>query len=181
MKKTFKFSALLLAATIMFSSCIGSFSLTSRLKNWNDNLGSKWANELVFVCLNVIPVYTLSVVVDGLVLNSIEFWTGNKPMASNVGETNIVKNSAGEDVQVTVMENGYNISNGEQEVQLVFDEAEKSWSAVYGSESVKLMKFIDDNNVQMFGINGQSMNVSLDEAGVNAARMLVLGDYAMSK
>lgn len=181
MKKTFKFSALLLAVTIMFSSCIGSFSLTSRLKNWNDNLGSKWANELVFVCLNVIPVYSLTVFVDGLVLNSIEFWTGNKPLASNVGETNIVKNSAGEDVQVTVMENGYNFSNGEQEVQLVFDEAEKSWSAVYGSESVKLMKFIDDNNVQMFGINGQSMNVSLDEAGVNAARMLVLGDYAMSK
>ena len=181
MKKSFKFSALLLSATILLSSCIGSFGLTSRLKNWNDGLGSNWANEIVFVCLHIIPVYELSIFADILVINSIEFWTGSNPLASNVCETNIVKNTAGEDIQITTTENGYNLSNGDQEMQLVFDEAEKTWSAVYGGESVKLMKFIDDNQAEMFTLNGNSINVTLDDAGVNAARLLMLGEYAMSK
>lgn len=179
MKKSFKFSALLLSATILLSSCIGSFGLTNKVKDWNDSLGNKWVNELVFICMHIVPVYEVSIFVDAVVLNSIEFWTGDNPVAANVGETNIVKNTAGEDIQITTTENGYNLSNGEQEMQLVFDEAEKTWSAVYDNESVKLMQFTGDNSAQMFTINGNSMDVTLDEAGVNAARLLMLGSFAM--
>ena len=136
-------------------------------------------NELVFVCMHIVPVYPIAIFADAVVLNSIEFWTGENPMAANVGETKIVTNTAGEDIQITTTENGYNLSNGEQEMQLVFDEAEKTWSAVYDNESVKLMQFTGDNSAQMFTINGNSMNVTLDEAGVNAARLLMLGSFAM--
>lgn len=180
MKKSFKISALILAVAIMFSSCIGSFSLTSRLKAWNESFNDKWANELIFVC--IIPVYGFSIFADAIVINSIEFWTGSNPIASNVGDTKIVKNSAGEDVQITTTENGYNLTNGEQEMQLVFDEAEKSWSALYNDQSVKLIKFIDENNAQLFTLNGNTMNVSLDATGVDAARaMLMQCNYAMNK
>ena len=181
MKKSFKFSALLLSATILLSSCIGSFGLTNRVKDWNESLGNKWVNELVFICMHIVPVYPIAIFAEAVVINSIEFWTGSNPMAANVGETHIVKNTVGEDIQITTTENGYNLSNGEQEMQLVFDEAEKTWSAVYGGESVKLMKFIDDNQAEMFTLNGNSCNVTLDDAGVNAARLLMLGEYAMSK
>ncbi|MBR2415116.1 MAG: DUF3332 domain-containing protein [Bacteroidaceae bacterium] len=179
MKKSFKFSALLLSATILLSSCIGSFGLTNKVKDWNESLGNKFVNELVFVCMHIVPVYPIAIFADAVVLNSIEFWTGENPMAANVGETKIVTNTAGEDIQITTTENGYNLSNGEQEMQLVFDEAEKTWSAVYDNESVKLMQFTGDNSAQMFTINGNSMNVTLDEAGVNAARLLMLGSFAM--
>lgn len=179
MKKSFKFSALLLSATILLSSCIGSFGLTNKVKDWNEGLGNKFVNELVFVCMHIVPVYPIAIFADAVVLNSIEFWTGENPMAANVGETKIVANTAGEDIQITTTENGYNLSNGEQEMQLVFDEAEKTWSAVYDNESVKLMQFTGDNSAQMFTINGNSMNVTLDEAGVNAARLLMLGSFAM--
>lgn len=179
MKKSFKFSALLLSATILLSSCIGSFGLTNKVKDWNESLGNKFVNELVFVCMHIVPVYPIAIFADAVVLNSIEFWTGENPMAANVGETKIVTNTAGEDIQITTTENGYNLSNGEQEMQLVFDEAEKTWSAVYDNESVKLVQFTGDNSAQMFTINGNSMNVTLDEAGVNAARLLMLGSFAM--
>lgn len=53
MKKHFKLSALLLSAVILFSSCIGSFQLTSKLKNWNEDLGNKFVNELVFLAFNL--------------------------------------------------------------------------------------------------------------------------------
>ena len=181
MKKYFKFFAVLLSASIMFTSCIGSFSLTNKLKDWNESIGNQWANELVFLCMHIIPVYELTIFADIMVINSIEFWTGSNPIASQVGETKIVKNSAGENVQITTTENGYELTNGEEQMQLVFDEAEKTWSAVYDQQSVKLMKFIDENNAQMFTLNGSTVNVSLDAEGMNVARMMLMGEYAMGK
>ncbi len=38
-------------------SCIGSFSLTNRLLGWNQNVGDKFLNELVFFAFWVLPVY----------------------------------------------------------------------------------------------------------------------------
>ncbi|MBQ2127212.1 MAG: DUF3332 family protein, partial [Bacteroidaceae bacterium] len=46
MKKTFKLSVMLLSATILFSSCIGSFRLTNKVKAWNEKVGDKWVSEL---------------------------------------------------------------------------------------------------------------------------------------
>ena len=56
MKKTFKFSALLLSAVILFSSCLGSFQLTNKIKDWNSNIGNKWVNEIVFLAFHIVPV-----------------------------------------------------------------------------------------------------------------------------
>lgn len=145
MKKSVKFAAVLLSASILCSSCIGSFGLTCKLKNWNDNLGNKWVNELVFFGLGCFGIYGLAAFADALVLNSIEFWTGNNPVAAS-GESKIVKNSAGEDVQVTAMENGYNLSCGNEEMQLIYNEAEMTWNAVYNNQSTEIVKFIDGNN-----------------------------------
>ena len=92
MKKIINFSVMLVAASILFSSCIGSFQLTTKLKNYNDNIGSKWVNELVFVAFCIVPVYELAALADALVINSIEFWTGKKTLA-DAGETKVIKNS----------------------------------------------------------------------------------------
>lgn len=180
MRKSFKFAALLLSVSIMCSSCIGSFSLTRKLKGWNDSLGNKWVNELVFIGLGAIQVYSLAVFADVLVFNSMEFWTGNSIVA-NPGDTKIVKNSAGEDIKITTIENGYNLSNGNEEMQLVFDEAEKTWSMVYGEQQRELVKIIDDSNAQLFTLNGNTVDVTLDENGLDAARMLMQCEFALSK
>ena len=76
MKKFFKLTAVMIASSIMFSSCIGSFQLTSKVKNYNENIGSKWVNELVFVAFCIVPVYELAALADALVINSIEFCIG---------------------------------------------------------------------------------------------------------
>ncbi len=145
MKKSVKLFAVLLSATIVCSSCIGSFGLTNKVKAWNEGVGDKWVNELVFLGLHIVPVYPISIFADIVVLNSIEFWTGENPVAVT-GETKIVKNNAGEEVQITAMENGYNLSNGSEEMQLVYSENENTWSAVYNNQTTELVKFVDDNN-----------------------------------
>ena len=79
-----------LAASMTFSSCIGSFGLTNKLLSWNQSINSKFVNELVFIAFHIIPVYEITILSDILVLNSIEFWSGNSPVA-DAGKTQNVK------------------------------------------------------------------------------------------
>ena len=123
-KKTFKLTAMLLAATMMFSSCIGSFRLTNKVKAWNEKFGDKWANELLFVAMNIVPVYSCAMFVDAVVLNSIEFWTGKKASL----KVQVVKNSQGQDVEVTAMENGYKFTSNGESMNLVFNEEAQAWN-----------------------------------------------------
>ena len=177
MKKHFKFTALLLTATILLSSCIGSFRLTNNIKDWNESLGNKFVNELVFLALHVVPVYEIAMFIDGVVLNSIEFWTGNS-MVAEPGETKVVKNSQGEDVQIVATENGYTVSNGETAMNLVFDKEQSVWSAEYNNQIVNLVKLNGDNTAQLF-IDGDVVDVTLDAQGINMANLLVNNSFAM--
>lgn len=180
MKKHFKLSALLLSATIVLTSCIGSFRLTNNIKDWNESVSNKWVNEVIFIALHIVPVYEIAMFVDGVVLNSIEFWTGSN-LVNTPGETKVVQNSQGETVEITAMENGYTISNGETSMNLVFDEAEQVWSAVYGNHTTNLIKFVDDNNAQLFLAGGDVMDITLDVDGINTARQFMMNSFAMSK
>ena len=171
MKKSFKMVAALLSACIVMSSCMGSFGLTNKVYKWNESVGDKWANEIVFVAMNIIPVYSITLFVDAVVLNSVEFWTGNKPLANN-GEVKIVKNSKGEEVTITANENGYNVSNGETAMNFIFDEADNSWSVEYNNTVNKLIS-IDGDNAQLYMLNGETMNVELNEEGMDVARRVI--------
>ena len=179
MKKHFKLTAMLLTATILFSSCIGSFRLTNNIKDWNEGIGNKWVNELVFIAMHIVPVYEIAMFVDGVVLNSIEFWTGNN-LVMEPGETKVVKNSQGQDVQVTALENGYTVSDGDTSMNFIFDEEEKVWSAEYNDQVTKLVKLMDDNTAQLF-MGEDVVTVTLDEQGINTARMMMTNYYALNK
>lgn len=177
MKKHFKLTALLLTATIVLSSCIGSFRLTNNIKDWNEGLGNKFVNELVFIALHIVPVYEIAMLVDGVVLNSIEFWTGNN-LVAEPGETKIVKNSQGQDVQVTALENGYTISDGDTAMNLLFDAENQVWSAEYNNQVTDLVKLNGDNTAQLY-VDGDIVNVTLDAQGVGYAQMLLNNSFAM--
>jgi hypothetical protein len=83
--------ALLLTSMVLMSvGCYGSFNLTKKVYNWNGTMEGKWVKELVFLVMTVIPVYEVAAGVDAIVLNSVEFWTGNNPVAS----TTVTKNGA---------------------------------------------------------------------------------------
>lgn len=49
--------AAVLSGSLLFSSCVGSFGLFNRLTTWNQSLGNKFVNELVFLAFNIVPVY----------------------------------------------------------------------------------------------------------------------------
>ncbi|HNV50511.1 MAG: DUF3332 family protein [Bacteroidales bacterium] len=142
MKRIRKFLALFIIASILFTqqSCIGSFQLTNSLYSWNKNdIGGKWGQALVFFALVVIPVYQIALFADGVVLNTIEFWSGGNPLSMAPGEieTKIVKN--GDDVyKFTVEANLLQVEklsgvNAGESGEFVYDQVDDAWS-YFGSE-----------------------------------------------
>ena len=66
-------ATVMICGSFLFSSCIGSFGLHSKLVSWNQGIGTKFVNELVYLAFNIIPVYGVCYLADALVINSIEF------------------------------------------------------------------------------------------------------------
>lgn len=171
-----------IAGSVLFSSCIGSFGLTNKLLDWNRNIDSKFVNELVFIAFWIVPVYEISALADVLVLNSIEFWSGNNPVA-DVGNVQTIDTKNGI-YTVETKKDGYHIQKeGEtKSMDLVFDGTEKSWSVEANGKATKLLKFKSDNEVVMFLPDGKEMNVELNQAGVLAFRQVANGySYYASK
>ncbi|MBP5315165.1 MAG: DUF3332 domain-containing protein [Muribaculaceae bacterium] len=169
MKKNFLKVAVVLAlvGSISFSSCIGSFSLSNKLLTWNKNVGDKFVNELVFFAFWILPVYEVTLLADILVLNSIEFWSGNSPVAEG---TKLIQ---GEDQRYLVKcdKKGYTITGetDRQVVRLDFDEMNRSWSvSVNDQDPITFMTFIDDSHVKMITPNGSFTTVEMSQQGVLA-------------
>ncbi len=76
--------AVVMLSTVVTSGCFGSFPLTRKMYNWNKGVSSdKWVRELVFVATALlVPVYSVAGLIDVVILNSQEFWTGKSSVAS---------------------------------------------------------------------------------------------------
>jgi hypothetical protein len=83
MKKMKRLLATLVVISFLFTGCIGSFVAFNKLRVWNQNVtDEKWVNEVVFLGLTFFFVYGLVSLADVIIFNSIEFWTGENPMAN---------------------------------------------------------------------------------------------------
>ena len=87
----FRKTALALATVAVLSGCYGPFELTQKLHKWNGGLGDKWVCAGVFLLLNIVPVYDVAVIADAIVLNSVQFWTGESMLESKVIEKDGMK------------------------------------------------------------------------------------------
>lgn len=81
MKTRTKFAAVALAATLFTSSCLGPNKLFEGLRDWNQEATEQdWVNEVIFLGLTIIPVYSLAYLADIVVMNTIEYWGGDDSM-----------------------------------------------------------------------------------------------------
>lgn len=180
MKKTYLTTAvvLALASSITMNSCIGSFALTNKVLAWNKQIGSKFVNALVFVGLHILPVYELSFVADILVINSIEFWSGDNPVTAS---TRIID---GKDAKYLVKcdKSGYTITNlsNKNVVKFDYNRTDNSWSLNTNGKSTKFMQFVDDSHVKMITPNGDLKTVELSQEGLMAYEQMANANlYAM--
>ena len=170
-KLTLKVSVLLsLLSLVPLQSCIGSFSLTNKVLTWNNQVGSKFLNELVFFAFWILPVYEVTAAADLLVINSIEFWSGSNPMEASV---KTVETEQGI-YYITQTQNEVVIKTpGGYETVLRFTEEDSTWSVkVSDTEIYPFMTMIDESHVKMITPQGDFKEFELSAAGVMAYQQI---------
>lgn len=181
MKKTKLSVALViaLAGSMLCTSCIGSFTLTNKLLAWNRTIDNKFVNELVFFAFYVLPVYEVSALADVLVLNSIEFWSGENPVASS---SQTIDGKDGRYL-VECNSNGYTITSEADGsvVRFDFDADDNSWSVNVEGSSYTLMTFVDADHVKMVSPDGGMQLVELSQAGVLAYQQIATGAFTAQR
>lgn len=78
-----------LTLSVSMVQCFGGFPLTKTIYKFNKSvgdgsLGGRFIQELVMILLVIIPVYGIGMLVDLIVFNLIEFWTGKPIMSANL-------------------------------------------------------------------------------------------------
>lgn len=76
-----KLVVLLMIASFAAVGCTGTFKLTNEVYKFHRSQ-EKWVDEILFVAFVIVPVYGVATLADGIIFNSIEFWTGQNPIAS---------------------------------------------------------------------------------------------------
>lgn len=158
------------SCSLLFSSCIGPFRLSSKLLTWNQTVGDKFVNAILFIVLS--PAYVVTLTGDLLLFNSIEFWTGDNPI-----EAGLVKKVQGDNGVYTVetLEDGYRVEDeAGKEVKFIYDKESNTWSLVENEKTTKLITIDDDNkNAIVYLPNGEECNVELSDRGVLALQQYV--------
>ena len=179
-KKTLSVALIMaLAGSMMLSSCIGNFSLTKKVFDWNQNVGDKFVNELVFIAFCIVPVYEIAAFIDAVVINSIEFWSGTNPVAQS---TKVIDGENGRYL-VECDGKGYTIKSETDGsiVRLDFTVEDKSWSVTANGETHTFMSFVDDNHVKMITPEGDYQIVELSQAGLYAYKSIAAAtNFAMN-
>lgn len=172
MKKRYLSLAIISLAicSLTFSSCIGSFRLTHSVLKWNNQVGSKFINEVVFFAFWILPVYEVTALADILVINSIEFWSGRNPLTAS---TKYVDTENGRYL-IACDGKGYTVTHQQsgQSFRLDFIEETQTWALNDNGELHPFMTFVDDNHVKMITPEGDFRQVELSEEGVLAYQQM---------
>jgi hypothetical protein len=101
-------AAVLLCFLPLAGGCFGSFNLTRKVYGFNKSVSpDKWLRWLMFLALNVLPVYPFATLVDIFFANSWEFWAGSNPIVALEPQTVVGPN--GEVASLIPVENGARI------------------------------------------------------------------------
>ena len=165
-------AALLLSVMCFFSfGCHGNYALFRKLNTWNGTLGNKWVNSVVHIILWIIPVYGICLIVDFLVLNTVQFWTGSNPLAMAEGEKEVqIVNNEGTTYEITATRNRFDVKGIEGvkagvQTSLIFDEESLTWFVEGNGERVELSK-IDSMKPELMHVNmpdGTQVTVNVNE------------------
>ncbi len=176
--KKLRVLVLTLCMGISLVSCYGPFKLTSSLHSWNGQATSdEFVNALIFVGLNIIPVYGIAALADAIIFNTIEFWTGVNPIAMKAGEkeTKVVEEN-GQKYQITATQNQFEIIQVEgthagAQAFLIFKPEEKAWYLKNEEVNVKLSE-VKGNKINAFFPDGTALSFDSKVTSFEAEAMI---------
>ena len=160
MKKIF-FTAAALSIIISQTACFGSFALVKKVYEFNQSASNnKFVTTLLFYGLNIVPVYGVAAIVDVVILNLIEFWSGSNPVSMQEGEQEEqLLTWKGETYKMIASKNtmafeklvdGQFVDMG----ALSFSPEKDSWSMVKGEQSQEIIRFQEDGSADFQTLSG---------------------------
>lgn len=161
--------AVVLAVSLMSSSCLGSFAAFNNLKDWNMQISdSKFVNNLVFWGLNIIPVYGLFFLGDTIIFNVIEFWSGSNPIAMDEGETEIqLVEFEGNTYELKATKNrmAVHVLEGPKagsKIEMFYRPDEKSWNAIRPDGEIIPLSRMEEGMYIVYMPNGKEVIIRDD-------------------
>lgn len=175
--KSMTLGLVLVGITLTQTGCFGTFSLTNKIWEFNKGFDSKYAQEGMFLLFCIIPVYPVCAIVDAIVLNSIEFWTGSNPIAMKAGEvqtqTMAIK---GEVYKVTAVQNKFIIEKKKDnkfEPVGKLEYKNKAWFSNTGSEEHKLVGYNDKGQVEVYAVGNKVYTMDRQMASAEYLKKLM--------
>jgi hypothetical protein len=106
-----RFAAIIVSmsiATISLQGCYGKMALTKKVYALNGEVNDKFVRSLVTWAFIIVPVYGVSALVDFVLFNTIEFWSGKNPVAQ--GEKDFRYADGGEIYQIHAKKSGDSVN-----------------------------------------------------------------------
>jgi len=138
---------------LLQTGCIGSFKLTQTVLKFNRSIAPKFVSELVFLVFCVVPVYEISLLVDVVVLNLVEFWTGTSPMAMKPGQSETQQIAYhGKQYNVTATHNRFHVVSLDGKViqDLIYNDGTATWSVVTNNNKMNVCTYNSDGTVSIY-------------------------------
>ncbi len=160
----------LLALGIAQTGCFGEFALTRKAYDWHASIGNKWVRSLL-LWIPMGFVYGVTAMIDAVILNLIEFWSGTNPMSMNEGDYEMqMATINGVDYKIEATKDTFTTTQltGDQagEVRIMrFDRTDNTWK--YTDSNVidqAVMTFLDEqgDNIRVYTTDG-SMDLTYAE------------------
>ena len=160
-------NALLVGAVafgMMASGCYGPFTLTRKVWKWNGEVSdNKWVKEGVFLLCYIIPVYGIAELADGVIFNSVLFWTGKDMLNAKVDgvqtkrivrkDSETVLSQAGNEFRIEQYQHGKQITNLRMQ-------REGSDMVAYDAQGVKLFSSTTQANGSIVVANAKGEQVA---------------------
>lgn len=165
MKKMSGFVALLLI-TVLLSGCFGNFALTRKVYEINQSMGNKWANTAVMWAFMILPVYPAAGFVDVVVLNTIEFWTGDNPLVMSENDMEIQQVASEDNLyEIVATKNRYDITVIEgkdqgETIAVVYDPVVEAWKLEADGKITTLAQ-IEGSRLELLYPDGSTYETSL--------------------
>jgi hypothetical protein len=153
MKKTILKLMVLVVIATSLQGCYGKFNLTRKVYSMNGQVGDRYLRSGLTWVLLILPVYAIAGLADFVVLNTIEFWSGNNPVAEGektfqyvdgADRYNIHAKKSGDNVTYTITR--YNFDNYVDSLQVDWNKTQDAAWSRFATGSTVTENFAERNS-----------------------------------
>jgi len=139
---------------VSLQGCYGKMALTRKVYQVNGQVSEKHLRSLVTWAFILVPVYGISALADFIVFNTIEFWTGNNPVAQ--GEKNFQYTENDQTYRVKARKSGETVTYVIDRYRggAYLDTLSINWDARSGNSAATLLRSGNSTKFQAVRENG---------------------------